>query len=128
MTLDTSNSSEISYNLFQYAGSGVLIDWYSHHNVIHHNTFIYCEGRDDSSLNVWYDITTMEGNYWSVHSGTGPYAIPGSAGAEDLFPLSTPPVPQISEHNQNKMIYLITTLLSIILIPYISKKRKKINL
>ena len=128
VTLDTSNSSEISYNLFQYAGSGVLIDWNSHHNVIHHNTFIYCPGRDDSSLNVWYDITTMEGNYWSVHSGTGPYVIPGSAGAEDLFPLSTPPVPQISEHNQNKMIYLITTLLSIILIPYISKKRKKINL
>ena len=123
-----SNSSKIYYNLFQWAGSGVYIEIGSHHNVIHHNTFWTGQGTDDSSLNVWYDITTMEGNYWSDWSGIGPYEIPGNAGAEDPFPLSTPPVPQITEYVQNNLIYLITILSSIILIPYITIKRKKIKL
>ena len=123
-----SNSTEIYYNLFQWAGSGVYIDKGSHHNVIHHNTFWICQGRDDSSLNIWYDINTLEGNYWSEYDGIGPYEIPGDAGAEDPFPLSTPPVPQIVEYEQNNFIYLITALLSIIIIPYIFRKRKKIKL
>ncbi len=123
--LHYSNSTEISYNLFQDFGASVNIDYESYHNVIHHNTFWNSPARDDCSLNIWYDINTMEGNYWWDYSGSGNYTIPGSAKANDTYPLGTPPVPIIVEFQQNLNYTLILLLIPlIVVIPYIRKRKK----
>ena len=123
--LDYSNSTEIAYNLFQDFGSGVNIDLESYHNVIHHNTFWNSPARDDCSLNIWYDITTMEGNYWSDYSGSGNYTILGSARANDTYPLLIPPISIIPEFHQNLHFSLLLFLVPlVVVIPYIRKRKK----
>ncbi len=87
----------ITYNLLQEnIKYGVYLFLSSDNNLIHHNTFVdnnlkgNSQALDDSTNNYWYDTLTLEGNYWSDWSGTGSYAIDGSTGTEDLYPLDEP--------------------------------------
>ena len=63
-------------------------------HTLHHNSFVdnNVDGSSqaaDSSVyaSIWYEIVSSEGNFWSDWSGAGNYAIDGSAGAEDPYPL-----------------------------------------
>ncbi len=54
---------------------------------------------DYGSNNVWYDVTTNEGNWWIGDWYGGPYAIAGTAGSTDPYPLGEPlelPIPEFS--------------------------------
>lgn len=69
-----------------------------YNNTIHHNSFIdnnldgTSQAWDCGLNNIWYDILTSEGNYWSDWTGVGDYHILGNANAIDPYPLSNPPV------------------------------------
>ena len=71
---------------------GVAIG-YGSYNLIHHNNFTNnniggsSQGYDSGSDNIWYDIISSEGNFWSDYVEPGTYSIDGSANSEDLYPL-----------------------------------------
>ena len=76
---------------------GVVLDSDSFSNLIFLNSFIAddvsdSQGSDRGTSNYWYNSTAMIGNYWSDWSESGNYTIAGSAGAVDMYPLSSPPV------------------------------------
>ncbi|MCE7749788.1 MAG: hypothetical protein GPJ51_15485 [Candidatus Heimdallarchaeota archaeon] len=123
----------ITYNTFESNPFwGVVLDLYSKNNSIHHNSFrnnnqYYgtAQAKDDGQNNLWYDLSTLEGNYWEDYLGVGSYSIDGFAGTEDPYPLSEPPV------YRNKNIYY-SFLSLVVLIPLIvfgyfrfSSKRKR---
>jgi parallel beta-helix repeat protein len=60
---------------------------------VHHNIFVNNNGGGvqaydtAASANLWYDLITAEGNYWSDWDGAGPYYMDGSAGSWDIYPL-----------------------------------------
>ena len=64
---------------------------------IHHNAFIDnvlfndSQAEDYGENNFFYDVNTLEGNYWSNWI-SGPYSIAGSAGSVDLYPLASNPL------------------------------------
>jgi len=107
MFLRSSSSNTICYNNF-YLNTNYAINITSGStgNIIHHNNFWqnngvtssaipYSQAVDYNGKNLWYDIETKEGNYWSNWDGNGwstPYAYPidGGAGAYDRYPLKTP--------------------------------------
>ena len=87
----------------------------SDENLIHHNNFInnsldelsqaYSSQSDN---NTWYDIQTLEGNYWSNWLGGGFYQIEGSFRSHDFYPLEEPvPIPRPQEFlEQNPYLIL----------------------
>ncbi|MCE7743357.1 MAG: hypothetical protein GOP50_12975 [Candidatus Heimdallarchaeota archaeon] len=85
----------ISYNLLQNNSEyGIEISRSSQYNTIHHNSFLdnnmgrQSQALDDGEYNIWYEVETKEGNYWSSWNSKEPYLIEGEAGSEDLYPLN----------------------------------------
>ena len=92
--LQSSAFCVVTYNLLQEnIGYGIRLYSISDNTLIHHNNFIdnnlggTSQALDDGTDNIWYDLTYLEGNYWSDWSGTGSYAVDGSSSAFDLYPL-----------------------------------------
>jgi parallel beta-helix repeat protein len=92
------SACSVTYNiLWRNVGYGVYLSG-SDNDFVHHNNFVdnnlggTSQAYDDGSNHLWYDTVTLEGNFWSDWSGTGSYAIDGSAGAVDLYPLDEPTV------------------------------------
>ncbi|MHA1420010.1 MAG: right-handed parallel beta-helix repeat-containing protein [Candidatus Heimdallarchaeaceae archaeon] len=90
------SACDVIYNiLYKNVGYGVYLSG-SDSDLVHHNNFVAnnlggpSQANDDGSNHFWYDTVTLEGNYWSDWSGTGTYAIDGSAGSVDLYPLVEP--------------------------------------
>ena len=91
-----SKNSTIQYNILannSFYGISIFAGIYI---VIHHNSFTYnnligSQGFDSGSGNYWYDVDLLEGNFWNDWS-SGNYSIDGSAGAEDIYPLSSSPI------------------------------------
>ncbi len=90
------SACDVTYNiLYENVGYGVYLSG-SDSDLVHHNNFVAnnlggpSQANDDGSNHFWYDTVTLEGNYWSDWSGTGTYAIDGSAGSVDLYPLVEP--------------------------------------
>ncbi len=124
---ENSNNFTVTDNLFQ------DIDWYgviidnSQHNVIYHNNFINCGsgssyGSDSGTNNFWYNETLEEGNYWDNWPGTGTYAIDGTAGAFDLYPLGS--VIVIPELGKISSLISLISILSFISVIVLNKRRK----
>ena len=94
-----SSSCEIDYNTiennFMY---GIELVATVSNMKIHHNNFIdnaagaASQAFDSGSNNFWYDSSVNEGNYWNDLGGAGTYALDGTAGSIDLYPLSSPAV------------------------------------
>ena len=69
----------------------------SYYNVIAFNAFIdnneggSSQAFDASGTNLWYNATTLSGNYWNEWI-SGNYQIDGSALAYDFYPLSSNPL------------------------------------
>ena len=125
---------------------GIYLDQYCINNEIHRNNFIdnnlggSSQGFDDGTDNTWYDIITSKGNYWNDWSGSGSYAIDGSANCVDLYPLGSPatynPIETPIETPTNEsntitelggIFYLTGTTLvfSIVLFMVIKRKKKQ---
>lgn len=95
--LNFSSNSNLLGNTFLYSRMYALsINKYSSNNVISYNNFIDSNMSGDSQAfdagtnNIWYDIITLEGNYWVDWIGVGSYEIAGSSGSYDPYPLSEP--------------------------------------
>ena len=100
MLVENSSFCEISYNCFEknYYWA-IILDEETKNNLIHHNSFLKnnlwygtSQAADDGKYNVWYDLDSEEGNYWSNYAGTGNYSIDGLANVYDLYPLTEPAV------------------------------------
>jgi len=97
-------------------------------NVIYHNNFINCStlyssyGYDTGVSNYWYNETLQEGNWWDNWGGTGTYAIGGSAGAVDLYPLGG--IVVIPELGEISSFLFFVSILSFIAIVVLNKRRK----
>ena len=94
-----SSNISIQYNLFLGNGGFGLKIYQADNCTIHHNSFYYNAIEEESQAsdrfgknNLWYDISSYEGNYWSDWNGVGPYSIQGYANSYDNYPLENPPV------------------------------------
>jgi len=94
MTLQSAENNLIFSNEFRNNNDyGVYLYSSCHNNIIHHNIFynnsqyLGSQGYDSGTNNIWYDAEAHEGNYWSDWSGSGSYAIAGTADSVDLYPL-----------------------------------------
>lgn len=94
-----SSNISIQYNLFLGNGGFGLKIYQADNCTIHHNSFYYNAIEEESQAsdrfgknNLWYDISSYEGNYWSDWNGVGPYSIQGDANSYDNYPLENPPV------------------------------------
>ena len=93
-----SNDNNITYNLIEENREyGIYLE-HSRDNIIHHNAFIQNGNQVtanafslDNSNNTWFDITTLEGNFWMEWNTSIPYAIQGET-TEDPYPLEVNPV------------------------------------
>ncbi len=99
ISLYRSDGCLLYFNLLQENGGyGIRIYSDSDNNLIHNNNFVdnnlggTSQAFDDGTSNNWYDLTYLEGNYWSDWIGTGNYSIDGSAVTVDLYPLDEPAV------------------------------------
>ncbi len=92
--LMNSNNISINYNYFHHNRDyGVYIDYESYWNQIDHNEFYSnnqmgeSQAYDDGEENLWYNPTTLEGNFWSDFE-SGDYEIDGASNSADTYPLS----------------------------------------
>ena len=122
----STTNSTIIHNIIQnHPSFGVEITIDSENNVIHHNHFKDnniggSQGSDSGYNNTWYDMGTLEGNWWNTWTG-GDYIIDGTAGSVDSFPLGEPvPVPEFSEAMVVSMLLLPVSILAVLII----KRRK----
>ncbi len=130
--LEDSDQCVITYNLLQENNNyGVYLLPDGHEswgNLIHHNNFVdnnlggTSQASDECTDNFWYDSATQEGNYWNDWV-SGTYAIDGSAGAIDLYPLGDPVV---AEYNSLSLFTLLILVVPLFLTIVISRKRRKI--
>jgi parallel beta-helix repeat protein len=59
-----------------------------HHNIFVNNNDGGVQAYDNApSANLWYDLITAEGNYWSDWNNAGPYYVDGGSESCDLYPL-----------------------------------------
>ncbi|MHA1408336.1 MAG: NosD domain-containing protein [Candidatus Heimdallarchaeaceae archaeon] len=111
----SSANNTITYNLVKdnldygiNLGCDVLIRaGASFNNVVHHNTLINNSGPANplydsstegyqafsSSHNMWFNVHTKKGNFWSDYNGTGNYTHFAGYGDIDLYPLKRPTWP-----------------------------------
>ncbi len=102
--LIASDFCNVSYNLVTDCELwGIYVHSSSEYNRIHHNSLINnnwgnilpeytSQGYDDGEYNLWFEETTLEGNYWNTWSGSGEYEIDGLADNSDPYPLSSNPL------------------------------------
>ncbi|MCE7743454.1 MAG: hypothetical protein GOP50_13465 [Candidatus Heimdallarchaeota archaeon] len=102
--LIASDYCNVSYNLVTDCQSwGIYLHSSSEYNRIHHNSLINnswgnlipestSQGYDDGEYNLWYDVTTLEGNYYDDLTGSDGYEIDGLAENSDPYPLSSNPL------------------------------------
>ncbi|MCG3219849.1 MAG: right-handed parallel beta-helix repeat-containing protein, partial [Candidatus Heimdallarchaeota archaeon] len=104
---------------------GVSLYSYSHDNIVHHNNFEdnyptgTSQAKDDGTNNVWYDDSVDEGNFWSDWSGSGSYAIDGTAGSVDLYPFSSSSIPEFSSWG----LFILLSLIPVLIIPIVRRTK-----
>jgi len=129
--LETSSANSLSYNyLINNFLWGMVLDKNSHHNIIHHNTFInnnvyYSDGssqaKDDGYDNIWYDQEMLEGNYWSDYQGGGNYSIDGLANSLDLYPLLEQPIYEVKKYFE---LFALLAAIPLVIITYAFRRKK----
>ena len=111
-------------NMILYA---ISLDFETEDNLVYHNNFVNCSSYytnycvDQGVDNYWYSETLQEGNYWS-NWVSGPYALEGSAGTYDLYPLGSMYI--ISEYIISTTMISIISLITLLSIVVVSMKRK----
>ncbi|MHA1220061.1 MAG: NosD domain-containing protein [Candidatus Heimdallarchaeaceae archaeon] len=120
ITLINSDYCDINFNHIEKNGNSYLyatglgIEYGSGNNVVHHNIFIdnnyngSPQAIDVGNANIWYDVNSQEGNFWSDYSGEGPYLIYGYSNSTDPYPLSK--IPVYSDFNYKNFYYFFLVL------------------
>ena len=115
----------ITSNIFQNNGGyGLYLAHDVNYHVVHHNRFVdnnrggESQGYDTGEGNIWYDVLSSEGNYWSDWSGINYYVIDGPAGKTDKYPTGSisPTVTTETSTTSEAKIYFMLDSLAIILI------------
>jgi len=117
----------ITSNILQNNGGyGVYLAHDVNYHVVHHNRFVdnnkggESQGYDTGEGNIWYDVRSSEGNYWSDWSGINYYNIDGPAGKTDKYPLdedgNSPIVTTETSTTSEVKIYFMLDSIVIILI------------
>jgi len=110
------NHIEKNGNSYIYA-TGLGIEYGSGYNIVHHNIFIdnnyngTPQAIDDGNANIWYEVNSQEGNWWSDYSEVGPYLIYGYSNSTDPYPLSK--IPVYSDFNYKNFYYFFLVLVII---------------
>ncbi|MCE7740962.1 MAG: hypothetical protein GOP50_00765 [Candidatus Heimdallarchaeota archaeon] len=123
----TTSNCNITYNVIQdHPSFAVDISEGSYNNTIHHNHFIdnrigHSQARDSGTNNIWWDISTSEGNWWNDWSG-GDYIIDGTAGSVDLYPLGEPIV--VPEFSKQIVTLLLLMSISVASVSFIGRRKK----
>ena len=120
VAISDSDDCDINFNYLEKNGNsesffpGLRIDFSSDYNIIHHNIFIdnthngSSQAVDDGEFNIWFDVNSQEGNFWSDYSGEGPYIIYGYSNSTDPYPLSK--IPVYSDFNYKNFYYFFLVL------------------
>ena len=100
VSIQYANNNQFYGNLFQNNDYGLLINNDCTNNEIFHNSFVANnQHSNDEQINIWYNNSLQEGNFWDDYSGSDsdsdgvgdtPYEIPGDGSSEDEFPLMMP--------------------------------------
>lgn len=97
ISLSSSYSCCISYNYITIGNTwGVYLFDTTDNVTVHHNTFqrnissSLSQAYDDGLTNLWYEFSSLEGNYWSDWDESGGYSIYGDANSIDSYPLRKP--------------------------------------
>jgi len=131
-----SNNNFISDNIISYNDDGIYIYYSCSNNAIYHNNFINntANAYDGCKNNVWYNITTERGNYWSNYTGRDsngdgigdtPYRISKNQNITDKYPVIKPFELTELENKRTPGFELILVLCTIVLILF--WKRKIVN-
>ncbi|MHA1199394.1 MAG: right-handed parallel beta-helix repeat-containing protein, partial [Candidatus Heimdallarchaeaceae archaeon] len=129
--LQSTNTAIITYNQILDNGNyGIYLDSNSMSNVIHHNNFTdnnpgSSQAGDDGTGNVFYDIVSLEGNWWIGDWYGGSYAIAGTAGTVDPYPLGTPMIPEFTNNVTMLLLLSITSLTVVYIIGANKRKLRK---
>ena len=91
-----------------------------YHNVFLDNNLLGTSQAEDDTGNQWYDEISLSGNWWSTWV-SGSYAIDGSAGSVDLYPLNY--IPEISEYSSTYLAFLM--ILAFLAIPVVTIVHKR---
>ncbi len=129
--LQSSDTCLITYNLIEFCTQhGIYLDEFSSDNVIHHNHLSYnylggfSQGYDAGTTNIWYDIITLEGNWWSDWTGTPTYPLDGEANNFDPYPKGPFVVSEFSTGIQ--LIFTLSLIgVSAVTLSIITKKRSR---
>ena len=123
------NNIIIYNNISKNSHYGIIMEFDSDNNTIHHNIFIdnytpsYSQASDSGGENnLWYDEEALEGNYWSDWTGSGGYEIDGTAGSIDLYPLS---LSTTNKGGAPQLLFIITIASFFWMTIKITKKRKQ---
>lgn len=131
--ISSSDNCLVFYNLVTNCiDYGLILNEYADNNVIYNNDFVEnkwlgtSQAYDDGVNNTWYNITLLEGNYWSDWSGVGNYSIDGIARNVDPYPSHLPYTFNIDSTNR-KLYLLILLAIPIAVLPivYFSYKKRK---
>jgi len=117
-----SDRNKIIGNEIKSCSKGIFVRSGSTDNEIYHNNFVdnVEQARDDGGTNYWddgggnnmYKSSVIGGNYWSDYTGSDtngdgigeePYKIPGTAKAQDNYPL-VEPVVAVEEQDNKEML------------------------
>lgn len=141
IALAASADCQIKHNFFlNNTLHGLFLRYNTYNNTVHHNAFVdnnineYSQAKDDGDSNLWYDVISEEGNYWSNIGQNYTYMIDGSANSIDSYPLSVSPIsidlpilpipPVISTEKTIFQFYPIY-IISLMFVKYIFLKRRR---
>ena len=115
------------------AGSGINIERVNNtNNRIFYNNFINKQHAIDDSNNIWYNVKTKKGNYWSSYDGKDsdgdgigdtPYYIPGAGNNKDEYPVMKPFGGIKVENKESPDFELIFTFLAITIFLFWKRQR-----
>ena len=132
--LSRSKSCNVTYNILRENDNyGVVLGRYTENCAVHHNYFIdnnlygSSQAYDHGLNNVFYDLETNEGNWWSDWDG-GNYDIDGNTMSVDLYPLGEIPKDEsIQKTTYNLLSFLVffPTIAVLFLVKNTKKSRIK---
>ncbi|MCG3217173.1 MAG: right-handed parallel beta-helix repeat-containing protein [Candidatus Heimdallarchaeota archaeon] len=134
ITLSDVHSSKIHYNLIQENNDYGLSIYSGSNNRIHHNSFINNhpavdpQAYDAGISNIWYEIETNEGNYWSNYDYSGYYSIDGPSNSVDLYPNDwAEELPPPTEKTDVNLVIQLISFLSLISLCKLTSRKKSMK-
>ncbi len=141
IAIAATSDCEIVENLFlNNTLHGLNLRYETYNNTVHHNAFVdnnineYSQAKDDGEGNLWYEVSSEEGNYWSNIGQNYTYMIAGKANSTDPYPLyESPisielpilPIPPVIDTEEVIFQFYPIYVIGLLFVIYIFRKRRK---